>query len=311
MNHAAPFIAADPDHLIHWLADSVQLDVTVFHLGQYCGRWQASTAGHDLGSFHLVLHGRCYLHIAGREPVVLNARDGVFMIRDIPHILSPDLILDPASGQGAVMQPLATPVLAPDATGLACGFFHLVDPLSALIVDAFPEVLILRADEPALHALGALYDLILLEPPRPPETPSPLVARLAELMFIYVTRHVARRQDIAAGVLAVARRPAFAALLAQVLQAPGEDWSTDRMAQVANMSRSSFYQHFASACGQAPAQFLLLLRMKIAAQRLGTGDTVERTAAHVGYRSYAAFSRAFRKINGMQPGAFRRERLGD
>ena len=77
--------------------------------------------------------------------------------------------------------------------------------------------------------------------------------------------------------------------------------------RASNMSRSTFYKHFSEASGQAPAQFLLLLRMKIAAQRLGGGDTVERTAAHVGYRSYAAFSRAFKKITGELPGAFRRE----
>lgn len=310
MHPAAPFIAADPDHLIHWLVDSVQLDATVFHLGQYCGRWQASTAGRALGSFHLVLHGSCYLHIAGREPVALGERDGVFMMRDLPHILSPDPTPDPDGGRGAVMQPLAAPGLAPDATGLACGFFHLRDPLSTLIVDAFPDVLVLRAHDPTLQALSSLFDLILMEPPRAPDAPSPLVARLAELMLIYVIRHVAERQDIAAGLLAVARQPAFAALLEQVLQAPGLDWSTAKMAQATNMSRSSFYQHFSAACGQAPARFLLLLRMNIAAQRLGAGDSVERTAAHVGYRSYAAFSRAFNKFNGAQPGAFRRERHG-
>ena len=62
------------------------------------------------------------------------------------------------------------------------------------------------------------------------------------------------------------------------------------------------------ASGQPPAQFLLQLRMKIAAQRLSGGETIERTAEHVGYRSHAAFSRAFLKVIGEQPGAFRRSR---
>jgi AraC-like DNA-binding protein len=78
------------------------------------------------------------------------------------------------------------------------------------------------------------------------------------------------------------------------------------MARAAHMSRSSFYKHFSEASGQAPAQFLLALRMRIAAQRLHGGDSVERVAEHVGYGSYAAFSRAFKKVIGEQPGAFRR-----
>ena len=294
---------------MHWLVDSMQLDATLFHLGQYCGRWQASTAGRGLGSFHLVLHGECYLHVEGRAPVRLRARDGVFMLRDTPHFLSPesDPCTDPATARpGVPMQRLGP--AAPDATALACGFFHLRSALSTLIADSFPDSLVLRADDPSLQALNALFELILLEPARDPETPSPLVARLAELMFFYAIRHVARRQDIATGLLAVASRPAFSSLLERMMQEPGQDWSTENMARAAHMSRSSFYKHFGEASGQAPAQFLLLLRMKIAAQRLHGGATVERTARHVGYSSYAAFSRAFHKVMGEHPGTFRRSR---
>ncbi|WP_306395829.1 AraC family transcriptional regulator [Telluria beijingensis] len=307
MNHSAPSTDStdNADRLVHWLIDSVQLEATVFHLGQYCGRWQASTAGRGLGSFHLALHGECYLHVEGRAPVHLRARDGVFLLRDTPHFLSPDA--DPATARpGVPMQPLGA--AAPDATALACGFFHFRSALSTLIADSFPDSLVLRADEPALRALNALFDLILLEPPRDPEAPSPLVARLAELMFFYAIRHAARQQDIATGLLAVASRPEFSPLLDRMMQEPGQDWSTENMARAAHMSRSSFYKHFSEASGQAPAQFLLLLRMKIAAQRLHGGDTVERTAGHVGYNSYAAFSRAFHKVMGEHPGRFRRGR---
>lgn len=298
--------SGDADRLIHWLIDSVQLDTTVFHLGQYCGRWKASTAGRALGSFHLILHGTCYLHIAGQEPVSLNARDGVFLLRDIPHFLSPDR--DPAAlPPSAAMQPLSAP--APDATGLACGFFHFRGPLSALIVDSFPAYVVLRGDDKSIQSAGDIFRLILAEPPGDPDAPSPLLARLAELLFFYVIRHVARQDDIATGLLAVARRTEFTLLLDRMMREPGHDWSTENMARTAHMSRSSFYKHFSEASGQAPAQFLLLLRMKIAAQRLGGGETIERTAEHVGYSSYAAFSRAFAKVMGEPPGAFRRSRL--
>ena len=73
------------------------------------------------------------------------------------------------------------------------------------------------------------------------------------------------------------------------------------------MSRASFCKHFASASGHSPAQFLLLLRMKIAARRLHDGVSVERAAELVGYRSHAAFTRAFKRVTGEQPGAYRRD----
>ncbi|TWI69705.1 AraC-like DNA-binding protein [Pseudoduganella lurida] len=300
---------ANTDRLVHWLIDSIELDAAAFHVGQYCGRWRASTAGRTLASFHVILHGSCYLHVQGRAPVKLGPRDGVFLLRDIPHFLSPDP--DPAAPLPASpMQPLS--FAAPDATGLACGFFDFRGALSTLIVGSFPDVVELRADDAAMGAAGTIFDLMLAEAAsnRAPDLPPPLISRLAELLFFYVTRHVARQQDVLSGLLALARRPEFTALLDGMMREPGNDWSTVNMARAVHMSRSSFYKHFVDASGQAPAQFLLLLRMKIAAQQLNGGETIERTAEHVGYRSHAAFSRAFKKVIGEHPGAFRRQRRG-
>jgi AraC-like DNA-binding protein len=47
--------------------------------------------------------------------------------------------------------------------------------------------------------------------------------------------------------------------------------------------------------------------MKIAARRLHDGVSVERAAELVGYRSHAAFTRAFKRVTGEQPGAYRRD----
>lgn len=299
----------DTDRLVHWLLNGLELDTSVFHVGTYCGRWRASTSGHGLGSFHLVLQGTCYLHLPGQPAIALGPRDGVFLLRDLPHFLSPDA--DPAAAVAAsTMQVLDTGDggALPAGTGLACGFFDFHGPAGTLMLNSFPSHLIIRADDERLRAAAALFDLILEEPRTHPDTPSPLIARLAEVLFFYVIRHVAQRQDIAVGLLAVAQRPEFAALLERLLLAPGQDWSIDSMARLAHMSRASFYRNFIDTCGQPPAQFLLALRMKIAAQKLHAGDTIDQAAEHVGYRSYAAFSRAFRKVIGEQPGAYRRAR---
>jgi AraC family transcriptional regulator, activator of mtrCDE len=298
---------ADTDRLVHWLIDSIELEAAAFHVGQYCGRWRASTAGRGLGSFHLVLHGSCWLHVEGRAPLKLGPRDGVFLLHDIPHFLSPDP--DPhAPMPSGGMQPLGD--AGPDTTGIACGFFQYRGALSTLVVDSLPDVVELRADDASIRAAGTVFDLMLAEAGTDPDLPPPLVSRLAELLFFYVTRHVARQHDVVSGLLALARRPEFTALLERMMADPGHDWSTEAMARTVHMSRSSFYKHFVDASGQPPAQFLLLLRMKIAAQRLNGGETIERAAEHVGYRSHAAFSRAFQRVIGEAPGAFRRQRRG-
>ena len=295
----------DTDQLARWLLGSLQLDTAVLHVGQYCGRWRASTAGRELGSFHLVLDGHCYLHLDGAPPVALGPRDGVFLLRDLPHFLSPHL--DPLQAASAqAMRPLHTPANSP-ATALACGFFQFQGAASKLIVDSFPPYLLIRGGAPAFAAAAALFDLILQEAGGDPEQPSPLMARLVELLFFYLIRHVAQGEQVADGLLSLLHRAEFAPLLERMLDAPAADWSIENMAKAACMSRASFCKHFASASGHSPAQFLLLLRMKIAARRLHDGASVERVAELVGYRSHAAFTRAFKRATGEQPGAYRRD----
>ena len=81
---------ADTDRIAHWFVSGLELDATVFHVGQYCGPWRASTAGRERASFHLVLRGHSWLHLDGQAPIRLGEREGVFLLRDIPHRLSPE-----------------------------------------------------------------------------------------------------------------------------------------------------------------------------------------------------------------------------
>ena len=204
------------------------------------------------------------------------------------------------------MRPM-TPAIA-GACGLACGFFNFRGQLGELFRSALPDYVIIRADAPSQRAVGPLFELILAEAERHGEAGSPLIERLTELLFFYVIRDIAGSDEVAGGLLAVARRTEFAPVVHGLLREPGKDWSVDAMARLAHMSRASFCRHFADTCGQPPAQFLLQLRMKIAARRLQRGDSVLRAAEHVGYNSQAAFTRAFKRVIGEQPGAFQRAR---
>ena len=301
---------ATSDKLAQWLLGSIELDAAALHVGRYCGPWRVSTAGRAMASFHLVLQGACYLHIDGQPALRLHARDGVFLMNDVAHFLSSSP--DPAAPVARQpMLPLAGDDAADgiDGAGLACGFFRFSGALGPLVIGSFPEYLVCRSGDAALGHSAALFDMIQAESVNggDPERPSPLIVRLVELLFFYLIRHASQREALTAGLLALAQRGEFMALLERMLGAPGDDWSIARMADAAHMSRAAFCKHFTGAGGVTPAQFLLRLRMRLATQRLNAGDSVEQAAAHVGYQSNAAFTRAFKRIVGQQPGAYRRQ----
>jgi AraC-like DNA-binding protein len=292
--------------LVDWLLDSLELDTSLFHVGRYCGDWHASTHGLASASFHLIVQGRCWLHIDGDTTAHrLDNGDAVFLLRDLEYRLSGEPTAAGAQECPRVpMVPLDS--AASDGVGLVCGFFHFQSGLSAMIVDTLPAWIILRAGDPSLTAARNLFELILQECERLPAPSSALLERLCHLLFLYVLRQQVLDNSALGGLAALARQPAFADLLEQLIARPADAWTLERMAACTGLSRSAFFKRFNELCGQSPGQVLLMMRMRHACQLFKQNQTVADVAVAVGYQSVAAFTRAFHKVTGQQPGAYRK-----
>jgi len=292
--------------LVDWLLDSLELDTSLFHMGRYCGDWHASTHGLASASFHLIVQGRCWLHIDGDTTAHrLDNGDAVFLLRDLEYRLSGEPTAAGAQECPRVpMVPLDS--AASDGVGLVCGFFHFQSGLSAMIVDTLPAWIILRAGDPSLTAARNLFELILQECERLPAPSSALLERLCHLLFLYVLRQQVLDNSALGGLAALARQPAFADLLEQLIARPADAWTLESMAACTGLSRSAFFKRFNELCGQSPGQVLLMMRMRHACQLFKQNQTVADVAVAVGYQSVAAFTRAFHKVTGQQPGAYRK-----
>lgn len=292
--------------LVDWLLDSLELDTSLFHVGRYCGDWHASTHGLASASFHLIVQGRCWLHIDGDTTAHrLDNGDAVFLLRDLEYRLSGEPTAAGAQECPRVpMVPLDS--AASDGVGLVCGFFHFQSGLSAMIVDTLPAWIILRAGDPSMTAARNLFELILQECERLPAPSSALLERLCHLLFLYVLRQQVLDNSALGGLAALARQPAFADLLEQLIARPADAWTLESMAACTGLSRSAFFKRFNELCGQSPGQVLLMMRMRHACQLFKQNQTVADVAVAVGYQSVAAFTRAFHKVTGQQPGAYRK-----
>lgn len=288
------------------LLSSLEVASSLYHLGQYCGEWSASTSGRARGSFHLVLHGDCWLHLP-QEPrsIALAAGDGVFFLRDVPHFLSPHA--DPGADAGAGRRGMiALSPQRPDGTGLACGFFQFSTDIGTAISDALPDYLLLRADDARFGPARTLFQLILAESSGASPACGPLIERLTNLLLFYMLRGLVADDAQARGQLALARDPAMSALLRAVSANPGLPWTLNEMAGHVHMSPATFHRRFSLLSATTPAQWLQGLRMRTAARLLSRGWRIAEAAEHVGYQSPAAFSRLFQRIMGQPPSAWRR-----
>jgi len=77
------------------------------------------------------------------------------------------------------------------------------------------------------------------------------------------------------------------------------------------MSRSAFAARFSELVGEPPLEYVSRWRMTKAAELLRESKlSVLDVAEQAGYRSEAAFNRAFKRYEGTAPARYRRQQVG-
>jgi transcriptional regulator GlxA family with amidase domain len=88
----------------------------------------------------------------------------------------------------------------------------------------------------------------------------------------------------------------------------GQDVSLASMAATAGLERRTFLRRFVSATGMTPIEYCRAVRIARARELLEFGNTPQKEIARsLGYKDAASFSRIFRKVMGVAPGAYRKK----
>lgn len=99
----------------------------------------------------------------------------------------------------------------------------------------------------------------------------------------------------------------IARALERMQRDPDHRWTVGALAKIAFASRAAFARRFVVAVGVPPLAWLTAVRVARAAKRLCTSaDPVATIALEVGYANAFAFGRAFKRVVGLAPTAFRR-----
>jgi AraC-like DNA-binding protein len=135
-----------------------------------------------------------------------------------------------------------------------------------------------------------------------------VITRLADILVIQTLRAWIERDPAARrGWLGALRDRHVGRALALIHRDPARDWTVAALADELAMSRSAFAARFTTLVGEPAMQYVTRWRMHLAHDELTGGDvTVAELADRLGYRSEAAFARAFKRVVGTPPGAVRR-----
>lgn len=284
--------------VIRDLLSAYRLTAQVYPEVNYCGSWSLSTSGSRKCAFHLVVRGACWLHLHDGAPTRLHAGDLVMVPRDAEHLLC------------GSSQPIAAPSSAAEGSdvSITCGYLEFGGARANPILEALPDVLIVRPrDESERERVAGLIGLLHMEA-RAPETGTGIVLdKLAELLFAMVLRAHMESSSEKRGFLAALTDVRVGRALAAIHRHPDNHWHMDTLAALAGMSRTAFAGSFSELVGVPPMHYVAALRMRRATALLkDPRNSVGTVAARLGYRSEAAFRRAFKRLEGYSPGVLRR-----
>lgn len=266
----------EPDRLAGVFAH-MRLTARVFYTGPFCAIQEYGRNGGP-GHIHLLRGGRL-------------AIDGDALARTA--VEAPTAILFPRAGLHRLI------AAEEDAAELVCAEIDLGGPGNPL-EQGLPPVLILPLERE--DVLGTALGLLFAEASAQESGRQAALDRLAEVSLIYILRRMTAAPQPGYGLLAGLAHPALNRVLTRLHQDPGADWSLERMADEAGMSRSVFAETFRETVGIAPGNYLTRWRLSLARALLQAGQPAKAVARQVGYASPAAFSRAFSRQFGIQAG---------
>ena len=277
--------------------------------------------------YHVMTKGAGWAAIVGQPPVRVEQGDIVMFPHGDPHVISSAPGLRPAKSDAEWFfatrnDPKPIPIayhsvekysvgaLAPDAlTNAVCGFLGCdLRPFNPLIA-TLPRLLRVPAADDGSWVAQVMQQAVNASQERRPGSEA-VLERMSEMMFVdAVRRYVDALPDESKGWLAGLRDRHVGRALALLHEAPARDWTVEALAAEVALSRSAFYDRFVQFLAQPPMQYLTQWRMQVAAKLLREGRApVASIALEVGYDSEAAFARAFKRLTGTPPAAWRRER---
>jgi AraC-like DNA-binding protein len=266
-------------------------------------------------SFHVLTTGRCWLEVDGGERAPLEPGD----LALVPHGRGHRLLSEPdvtairvdqlrhenVSDRYAVLRHGGGG--AP--TSLVCGAVRFDHPAAHHLIALLPRMIHVQASSsPQTEWLQSTLRLMAAEARELRPGGETVITRLADILVIQAIRSWIERDPAAqTGWLGALQDRQIGRAIAAIHREPARPWTVSTLAAEVGMSRSAFAARFTQLVGEPAMHYLARWRMHVAMnwlreETVGVGEMASR----LGYRSEAAFSRAFKRFLGFSPGAVRR-----
>jgi AraC-like DNA-binding protein len=266
--------------------------------------------------FHVITSGSCGLEALGAEPQRLDAGELALVphgeghrLRSEPGVATPS-IFDLEREQLGERYEILRHGGGGQRIDMVCGAVRFDHPSARELLAVLPRILVLDpAESPTqLEWMRSSLRLMAIEAEGLRPGGETVITRLSDVLVVQALRAWLERDPAARrGWLGALQDPQIGRAISLIHREPGRPWTVAMLADQIPMSRSAFAARFTELVGEPAMSYVTRWRMHLAAAALrDEGATVAELADRFGYRSEAAFARAFKRVVGQPPGAVRR-----
>jgi len=195
------------------------------------------------------------------------------------------------------------------ATSLVCGAVRFDHPAAHHLVKLLPRMISVEAwSSPQADWIQSTLRFMAAEAQALRPGGETVITRLADILVIQAIRSwIAQDPAAQTGWLGALQDEQIGRAISLIHRDPARAWTVASLAAEVAMSRSAFAARFTELVGEPAMHHVARWRMYVALTWLKEdGAALGELASRLGYQSEAAFSRAFKRIIGVSPGAVRR-----
>lgn len=298
------------------LLQNVHLFETKYYRLNVTGNWSYSLTRQDTILFYLVMSGGFCIDV-GNGPRETRAGDMIMIPSAHQHV---SYALNYHSDEAQPLDELLTSCkdhtldLKGDGDSEAslilieCKYDKaMIRPLLSVLPPILPEVN--DEDDGRFEVIDVEIRLLTLEAEHERMGKTAVINHWASIMMIECLRvYIESLPEATENWLKAMKDPFLTKALVAMHEMPNENWTINKLAEVAGMSRSSFAQRFKEVVGIPPLTYLMDYRLRLAARYLRLQqNSIGRISGLVGYASDSTFSQAFKRVYGISPKAYRQQ----
>ena len=295
---------------------SLRMSGTLYCRSELSAPWAlALPIEKDSLSFHVVISGECWLEVEGADPIYLRPGDLALVPHSEGHCLSSELNLPGFPLEEFKIEKVSERYFilgyggGGPTTRLICGEVRFDHPAARNLLGLLPRVIHVEASRsPQTDWMQSTLRLMAAEAMELRPGGETVITRLSDILVIQAIRSWIQGDPAAqTGWLGALQDNRLGHAIMLIHRNPDHPWTVAALAGEVAMSRSAFAARFTEVVGEPAMHYVARWRMHLAFTWLNEDRvTLAELASRLGYQSEAAFSRAFKRFNGISPGAVRR-----